>query len=51
MVGIYKTHDITKTLTINPTLVMEEIEKKRKEKIILANNEILNKENLNKENI
>ena len=31
MVGIYKTHDITKTLTINPSQVMEQIERKRRE--------------------
>ena len=31
MVGIYKTHDITKTLTINPGVIMKEIERKRAE--------------------
>ena len=30
MVGIYKTHDITKTLTINPLQIMAEVEKRRK---------------------
>ena len=30
MVGIYKTHDVTKTLTINPSQIMEQVELRRK---------------------
>jgi len=34
MVGIYKTHDVTKTLTINPTQMMEQIERKRQQQAL-----------------
>ena len=48
MVGIYKTHDITKTLTINPTLMKAQIEQKRQD---LRPQQSQRKINGNKENM
>ena len=53
MVGIYKTHDITKTLTINPAQIMEEVEKRRKAANSNSSliNQIEDKENVDMENL
>ena len=33
LVGIYKTHDVTQTITINPKIIWERIQETRREEI------------------